>query len=343
MNRALCSLLIIAANSLAANAQVPPVTGQCDRSIPGNCPVVGPPGPAGPLGGDYDDDGAPCRGGWFHGRVWDAILGRCDEQENNTPAPPLQTKTDYRIGAVFPDSSTRYLTPDELGKLSAGKLRIARNEIYARNGRFFKDPALRSHFSQFGWYNPTSWDVPLNPIEKVNVKVIASFEGAKAAAKTSILVGPIGAVSPQAGTGDTQSSEVKRAKFERLKSDAFRQIREIAVLRDQCREKRSSCSANGLAYDEREALRRRDRQYFIWGEVAYYIPSSDALVATPPELKHEMGTLGGVKLFGYGADWFYIYVIKGYVHYGSTPIGGQGAAALGYKKAFADNNGFKPW
>src|SRR5262249_38750238 len=155
------------------------------------------------------------------------------------------------------------------------------NEIYARNGRFFKDPVLQSHFKQFGWYRPVSWEVPLNPVEKVNVKVIASVEEMKAAAKTSVPVGPIGPMP--AGAADTRSLEVRHAQFEAFKSDAMRRIREIAVLRDQCREKRPSCSANGLAYDEREALRRRDRQYFIWGEAAYYIPWSDAMVPTPPE------------------------------------------------------------
>jgi hypothetical protein len=246
--------------------------------------------------------------------------------------------TNYRVGAVLPDSSTRYLKPEELQRLSTAQLRIARNEIYARNGRYFKDPALQSYFSRFGWYHPTSWDVPLSTIEAVNVKLIGIIEDARAAATTSIQVGAIGPMGPMSPGSNL---EVMRARFAKFKSDVFAQMREIAKLRDQCREKNPSCSADGLAYDEHEALRRRDRQYFIWGEAGYYIPWSDALVPVPPELKNEMGDLGGIKLFAYGLDRFYIYVIKGYLHYGSTPMGGQGAAALGYKRAYADNDGYK--
>lgn len=68
------------------------------------------------------------------------------------------------------------LTVDVLRGLSTDKLRLARNEIYARRGRFFKDPALAAYFSRFAWYRPTSWDVNLNAVEAANVKLIASME-----------------------------------------------------------------------------------------------------------------------------------------------------------------------
>lgn len=81
-------------------------------------------------------------------------------------------------GVVIPDSSDRLLTADELGNYSAFELRIARNEIFARRGLRFKDPALRAHFSQFGWYSPTTDTVALSPTEKANVALLKSAEDA---------------------------------------------------------------------------------------------------------------------------------------------------------------------
>jgi Caspase domain/YARHG domain len=77
---------------------------------------------------------------------------------------------------IFPDSDRVRLTREVLISLSAAQLRIARNEIYARRGRFFRDPALTAHFSRFAWYRPYAWEVPLNAVEQANVSLIASLE-----------------------------------------------------------------------------------------------------------------------------------------------------------------------
>jgi len=81
-------------------------------------------------------------------------------------------------GVVIPDSSERLLTADELGNFSALELRIARNEIFARKGLRFKNPALQAHFSQFDWYRPTTDAVVLSPTEKANVALLKSAEDA---------------------------------------------------------------------------------------------------------------------------------------------------------------------
>jgi hypothetical protein len=77
---------------------------------------------------------------------------------------------------LFPDSDRRYLLVDELRGLSVGQLRIARNEIFARRGRFFRDQELTRYFGQFAWYKPYAWEVPLSPVEDANVKLIQSLE-----------------------------------------------------------------------------------------------------------------------------------------------------------------------
>jgi hypothetical protein len=85
---------------------------------------------------------------------------------------PAATGRDF----IFPASDRIRLTRDMLSGLSAAQLRIARNEIYARRGRYFRDPALAQYFGRFSWYRPYSWDVPLNSVEQANVTLIASVE-----------------------------------------------------------------------------------------------------------------------------------------------------------------------
>jgi hypothetical protein len=60
--------------------------------------------------------------------------------------------------------------------LRADRLLIARNEIFARKGLYFRDSALRAYFAQFRWYQPHAWKVPLSPVEQANVDLIWSFE-----------------------------------------------------------------------------------------------------------------------------------------------------------------------
>jgi hypothetical protein len=80
-----------------------------------------------------------------------------------------------RSGFIFDESNVRYLSVAELDKLSP-VLRIARHEILARKGRFFKDPRLSVHFGTFSWYRPSVWRVRLNAIEQANVNLIWSIE-----------------------------------------------------------------------------------------------------------------------------------------------------------------------
>jgi hypothetical protein len=126
---------------------------------------------------------------WYQPRAWDVALGPVEKanvgliQSIEAPAAasrgitePIPAQTKVENSAAFADPSRRYLTPEELQGLSADELVIIRNEIFARRGRYFKDDALRSYFSQFPWYQPYAWDVPLSPIEQANVKLVQSLE-----------------------------------------------------------------------------------------------------------------------------------------------------------------------
>lgn len=58
---------------------------------------------------------------------------------------------------IMPETSFKLLTKEDISGLSAETLRLARNEIYARHGRTFKDNSLNEYFAQKSWYkvNPS--------------------------------------------------------------------------------------------------------------------------------------------------------------------------------------------
>lgn len=97
-------------------------------------------------------------------------------QPSIPPPLPAPVQPNHSRDFIFPDSDRVRLTRDMLVGLSAAQLRIARNEIYARRGRYLKDSTLAQYFSRFSWYRPYTWEVPLNATEQANVALIASFE-----------------------------------------------------------------------------------------------------------------------------------------------------------------------
>ena len=83
---------------------------------------------------------------------------------------------------ILPDSSTRYLTGTDIAGLTSEELRLARNEIYARHGRKFKDEALQAYFNSKSWYAGTieperfSDDALLSDVERKNLELIKARE-----------------------------------------------------------------------------------------------------------------------------------------------------------------------
>lgn len=87
-------------------------------------------------------------------------------------------------GWIFADSNTILLTERDLADLSAEECKIARNEIYARHGRKFKDPFLQSYFNSCEWYQGTVEadnfnEQNLNETELANRNLIAAYEAKK--------------------------------------------------------------------------------------------------------------------------------------------------------------------
>ncbi len=100
-----------------------------------------------------------------------------DSQEYN-PNPDLK---DWADEYLLPESDSRYLTENDLDALDPDDLRYARNEIYARRGRKFSDPALQAYFDEKNWYNgtidPKNFDEKnLNEYESYNRDFIVKYE-----------------------------------------------------------------------------------------------------------------------------------------------------------------------
>ncbi|CAM5767814.1 hypothetical protein LMIY3S_02289 [Labrys miyagiensis] len=94
------------------------------------------------------------------------------QQQASTEPPPEPSRPEF----ILPDSGTRRLNWNDITNLSGQQLRLARNEIYARRGRYMKDAQLRAYFSQFSWYRPWTWDIELSAVEKANVALIQRAE-----------------------------------------------------------------------------------------------------------------------------------------------------------------------
>ena len=81
---------------------------------------------------------------------------------------------------IIPDSSSRYLTKEELYQYDKSSLGFIRNEIFARHGYVFKNRDYRNYFTSMPWYLPDSKFKgtlkELNPVEKHNVELIQSIE-----------------------------------------------------------------------------------------------------------------------------------------------------------------------
>ena len=92
------------------------------------------------------------------------------------------TQTAAQGNYILPDSASSYLTEADLAGLTKEELRLARNEIYARHGRIFKDADLNAYFMSKSWYTPLyepeqfDEDAMFNEYEKANRQLISDYE-----------------------------------------------------------------------------------------------------------------------------------------------------------------------
>ena len=103
-----------------------------------------------------------------------------------TDAATTQSVTPASGDYILPDVQTRVYSTAELEQLSTDELWYARNEIFARHGRGFRNPELQSYFNSKPWYtrNPIDPDtfystVTLSATEQQNADAIKAIEQAR--------------------------------------------------------------------------------------------------------------------------------------------------------------------
>ena len=90
------------------------------------------------------------------------------------PDPNAEPEAEEQIPYLLPGSDTRLYTQDELSIYDSDLLKRMRDEIPARHGYVFPDPADSAYFEQSGWYQPDpdfSLD-DLTDIERANMETI---------------------------------------------------------------------------------------------------------------------------------------------------------------------------
>ncbi|PMZ61579.1 hypothetical protein C1X97_30560, partial [Pseudomonas sp. FW306-2-11AA] len=87
-----------------------------------------------PIDGSFYFSGAPAGQGGANQVATAGVPATVVPPVSNPPSSaPARTQSDF----LFPDSGSRLLTDGDLRALSKDELRIARNEIFARRGRYF--------------------------------------------------------------------------------------------------------------------------------------------------------------------------------------------------------------
>ena len=116
----------------------------------------------------------------------DISLGLIEPETTVAPTeePVQETKSqqsqsnDSDNSYIFSNSSSAYLSKSDVSALSDNNLTLALNEIYARRGRIFKDPALSSYFNSQAWYTPKytqaefDKNVTFNDYEQKNLQLM---------------------------------------------------------------------------------------------------------------------------------------------------------------------------
>ena len=104
-------------------------------------------------------------------------------------APPVQNTSGAQDPSthdfVFADSDTRIISESEVSGLPQNWIWIAKNEIYAREGRIFSNQDLANYFESKSWYRgyitPEQWessggdDYYLNSVERKNAHMMAKY------------------------------------------------------------------------------------------------------------------------------------------------------------------------
>ena len=114
-------------------------------------------------------------------------------------SPAYEVKAQSSNEYILPFSHARTLTDSDLLYLTREELRLARNEIYARHGRRFRDEGLQAYFDAQVWYTPTlplGTEPVLTALEIANAEFILNFESRVDAGLIQLRPRPVQAPAP---------------------------------------------------------------------------------------------------------------------------------------------------
>lgn len=104
-----------------------------------------------------------------------------ETKETETKEKETEAAEDTRSEYIFADADTRYLTQEEVDKLSLQAVCYAKNEIYARHGRKFLSTELQEYFNDKSWYQGTVEAEKFSPsvfnkYESDNIQILVKAE-----------------------------------------------------------------------------------------------------------------------------------------------------------------------
>lgn len=120
--------------------------------------------------------------GWqrWHTLIANVTKGKGQASESNThntPIVPSNTKNASNYILAF--SANSLVVEDDIAGFDQSRVRLARNEIFARHGYAFNSKELTRYFSQYDWYQARGKSVALSRIEKANVAFLRTVERRK--------------------------------------------------------------------------------------------------------------------------------------------------------------------
>jgi len=109
-----------------------------------------------------------------------ALIKEYEAKLNGDVEEPENNADNYLKTGMFPFTSIRKITYNDVQGLSAWELKVMRNEIYARHGFVFQTDELKEYFAAQEWYKPLNNNVEaqkqLSPLEQENINFIRSYE-----------------------------------------------------------------------------------------------------------------------------------------------------------------------
>ena len=129
---------------------------------------------------EKDDDAAASDDAAPSGGDNNVVVVVGQDEQDAEDADPQEDSSTY----ILSDSGSHRYTDGELSDLSDWELYLARNEIFARRGREFRNEDLQRYFESKSWYTPTyspdDFDARaselLNDVERANAETILKLE-----------------------------------------------------------------------------------------------------------------------------------------------------------------------